>query len=52
MVLTRGEATISLLFVRVDAGLLAGLEDDTIEVLRSFGAIQDTGTWHPEYRVK
>eukprot|EP00439_Symbiodinium_sp_Y106_P087159 s236_g40.t3 len=26
-----GEPTISLLFVRVDAGLLAGLEDDTIE---------------------
>ncbi|CAE7938460.1 unnamed protein product [Symbiodinium sp. KB8] len=42
-----GEAPISLMFVRVDAGLLAGLADDTIEALTSFGAIQDAPPGFP-----
>ena len=32
---------MNLMFLRVDAGLLAGLKDDTIEMLRSYGALQD-----------
>ena len=42
-----GQTDVSLTFVRVDAGLLAELEDDTIEVLKSLGAIQDSPPGFP-----
>ena len=41
------EEAINLLFVRVDAGLLAGLEADTVEALNNFGAIQDAPPGFP-----